>query len=220
MLTDAACGVYYDNIKCGDPLKACGNGFLHRELAEMAFLALFARDVSASLNSRDVVLTAAQLLYNYFHYDLAVFPLPAESGGVTTFSPHDPVCCLRAFLMARESFPDLKLREINCYRLMGLATPRQAKVPSYYPAVVEITGDGMKVTLYCSEDSEKKANYDFLTGIADCLTTALRNAHEHDRVKELSVRDSHTGLYNRSVHEEYWGSMKARGLPRHWQCLY
>jgi len=34
------------------------------------------------------------------------------------------------------------------------------------------------------------------------LTTAIRNAREHDRVKELSLRDSLTGLYNRRILEE------------------
>jgi diguanylate cyclase (GGDEF)-like protein len=208
MFTDTACGIDYDNFKNGDsPFwleenQACGNSFLQRKLAGMAFLASFAREVSASLNSREVVLAAAKLLYNFFHYDLVVFSLSTDCGWMTAFSPLDAAGCMSAFLTARKSYPDLKLREINGYRHLGLATPGQTSVSGNYPVMVEIVGDGMKITIYCGEDAEGMATQDLLTGIAESLTTALRNAREHDRVKELSVRDALTGLYNRRVLEE------------------
>jgi diguanylate cyclase (GGDEF)-like protein len=120
---------------------------------------------------------------------------------------------MNGFLMARESFPELKLLEINGYRHLGLAIPGQAKVSGNYPAVAEIAGDGMKIALYCGEDAEGKATHALLTGIAESLTTALRNAREHDRVKELSVRDSLTGLYNRRVLEEILGVEGSKRSP-------
>jgi hypothetical protein len=119
--------------------------------------------------------------------------------GVIAFSPLDAAGCMRVFLMARENFPELKPKEINGYCHLGLATPGQARISDNYPAVVEIAGDGIKITLYCGEETEGISTNDLLTGISGSLTTALRNAREHDRVKELSVRDSLTGLYTKQM---------------------
>jgi len=208
MFMQTGCGTEYGNCNNADALfwmqerPQCKTSFLHRELAGLTFLASFAREVNASLNSREVVLAAAKLLYNYFHYDLAVFSLPADAGGVTAFSPFDAVGYMRGFLTARESFPELKAKEINGYRHLGLATPGHSRIPGNYPAVVEIAGEGMKIALYCNKEAEGKATHDLMTGVAESLTTALRNAREHDRMKELSVRDTLTGLYNRRVLEE------------------
>jgi len=224
----------------------CEIGSLHRELAGLNFLASFARGVNVSLNPREVVLSAAKLLYSYFQYDLAVFSIPPDSGGVTAFSPFDAVGAMRGFLMARESYPDLKAKEINGYRHLGLVTPRDSRVPVNSPAVVEIAlkakeingyrhlglvtprdsrvpvnspavveiaGEGMKIALYCNEEAERKATHDLLTGIVESLTTALRNAREHDRMKELSVRDALTGLYNRRVLEEFLDVEESKRSP-------
>jgi hypothetical protein len=88
MFTQTVCGTEYGSCKNADVLswlqvgERCETGPLHRELAGLAFLASFAREVGASLNPREVTLAAARHLYNYFHYDLAVFSLPRDSGGV------------------------------------------------------------------------------------------------------------------------------------------
>ncbi len=219
MFMGSGCATEYGNCKNADALfwlqgrQQCETGSLHREIAELAFLASFAREVGASLNSREVVLAAAKLLYNYFHYDLAVFSLPADGGGVTAFSPFDAAGCMNAVLTARESFPELTLQGINGYRHLGLAVPEQARIPGDCPAVVEIAGDGMKIMLFCDEEAEGKGTHDLLTGIAESLTSALGNAREHDRVKELSVRDGLTGLYNRRVLEEILNVEESKRSP-------
>jgi diguanylate cyclase (GGDEF)-like protein len=115
--------------------------------------------------------------------------------------------------MARGSFHGLKLREIKGYRHLGLAAPGQARVSGNCPSVVEIAGEGIKVTLQCGEEAEEKATHDLLTGLAENLTTAMSNALEHDRVKGLAVRDSLTGLYNRSVLEEILAVEKSKRAP-------
>jgi two-component system, cell cycle response regulator len=208
MYMGTGCGKEYGNCKNADALswlsgtQRCETGSLQRELAVLVFLTSFAREVGGSLNSREVVLAAAKSLHNYFQYDLAVFSLPTDLGGVTAFSPLDAAGRMSGFLMARESFPTLRLRKINGYRHLGLADPCQASDSGNCPTVVEIAGGSVNITLYCGEEGDQKATHYLLTGIAESLTTALRNAREHDRVKELSVRDSLTGLYNRRVLEE------------------
>ena len=219
MLTQTSCGTEYGNCRNADALlwsqgkQQCETGFLQRELEGMAFLALFAREVSVSLNSREVAFAAAKLLYDYFHYDIAVFSLYAASGGVMAFSPLDAADFMSGFLMARERFPMLRLGDTNGYSHLGLAAPGKAGITGDSPAVVEIEGDGMKVMLFCGEEAEVKVSPAFLTSIAESLTTALRNAREHDRVKELSVRDSLTGLYNRRVLEEILNVEESKRSP-------
>ena len=219
MFTETRCGIEDGNCKNVDAQfflqgrQQDETNFLHREIAGLTFLSSFAREVGASLNSQDVVLAAAKLLYNYFQYDLAVFSLPADSKRVMAFSPLDNAGRKSRYLMARVSFHGLKLREIKGYSHLGLATPVQARVPGNYPAVVEIAGEGIKVALLCGEEAEEKATHDLLTGLAESLTTAMRNSRELDRVKELSVRDGLTGLYNRRVLEEILWVEKSKRTP-------
>ncbi len=219
MFTKTGCGIEKGNCKNVDALfflqgrQQDETNFLHREIAGLTFLSSFAREVGASLNSRDMVLAAAKLLYNYFRYDLVVFSFPDASKRVMAFSPLNAAGRKSSFLMARESFHSLKLREIKGYRHLGLATPVRARVPDNCPAVVEIAGEGIKVTLQCGEEAEEKATHDLLTGLAESLTTAMRNTLEHDRVKELAVRDSLTGLYNRRVLEEILWMEKSKRTP-------
>jgi diguanylate cyclase (GGDEF)-like protein len=219
MYTETGCGIEYRNSKNADELfflqgrQQDETNFLHREIAGLTFLSSFAREVSASLNSRNVVLAAAKLLYRYFQYDLAVFSFPDDPMRVMAFSPLDAAGRMSSYLMARGSFHGLKLREIKGYSHLGLSTPVQARVPDNCPAIVEIAGEGIKVTLQCGEEAEEKATHDLLTGLAESLTTAMRNTLEHDRVRELAVRDGLTGLYNRCVLEEILGVEESKRAP-------
>lgn len=218
MFMEPCIGIEYGNNKKTDALilsqgmQQRKTASLHREIAGLAFLALFAREVGATLNLREVVLAAAKLLYSYFHYDLAVFSLSSHSGGMTAFSPLDETGCMRVFLMARESFPELKPTEINDYRHLGLATPGQSRI-SGYPNIVEIDGNGMRIALYCGEDAKWKSTRALLTGIAESMATALRNAQAHEKLKELSIRDSLTGLYNRRALEEIMDLERSKRVP-------
>jgi two-component system, cell cycle response regulator len=217
MLTDEEMEIMFMETTCNSGNQGCKNGnppvwlakirqnetrSLQREVAGLGFLAQFAREVSASLNPQDVVLSAAKLLFNYFRYNFAVFSLPADSGGLTAFSPLEASGCRSSLLMAAEQFPGLTYSRINDYRFLDLSTPLQEKDSGDYPIVLDLTDHSGSITLYCGEDTTGQIRQDFLTVVAESLTAALRNAREHDRVKELSVRDALTGLYNRRVLEE------------------
>jgi len=85
MFMETGCGTAYGNCRNAEALiwlqerPQCETGSLHRELAELTFLATFAREIGFSLNSRDVVLAAAKLLYDHFQYYLAVFSRPGRA---------------------------------------------------------------------------------------------------------------------------------------------
>jgi two-component system, cell cycle response regulator len=219
MFMETACSSDNEWCKNGNPLlwldktRQHETRFLQRELAGLGFLALFAREVGATLNPHDVVLSAAKHLYNYFQYNFAVFSLPADSGGLTAFSPLDAVACRSSFLMVAESFPELKSRRINGYRFLDLSTPVVSMDSNTQPLVIELGDNFGTITLYCGEKDAERAERDILTAVAENLTSALRNAREHDRVKELSVRDTLTGLYNRRVLEEILSIEENKRIP-------
>jgi diguanylate cyclase (GGDEF)-like protein len=186
---------------------------LHGKIAGLAFLALFAREVGSSLNPQEVVLSAAKHLHKYFRYNFAVFSLPADCGGVTAFSPLDGAVCRNSFHMVSESFPELRYGRINGYRFLDLPAPLEAMDAGDYPIVLELTDNSGTVTLCCGEEAAGQVRQELLAAVAESLTTALRNAREHERVKELSVRDTLTGLYNRRVLEEILSIEENRRTP-------
>ncbi len=178
----------------------------------MGFLASFARGVGSTLNAREVVGAAAKHLYGYFHYDLAVFSLPENRGRATAFSPQSGADLMNGRFKAGVAFTELKSWEMNGH--VSFNPPKFAGAGAEdRRALVEITGEEMKITLYCAEDAAAKATPAILTGISESLTAALRNAREHERVKELSLRDGLTGLYNRRVLEELLTLEESRRTP-------
>ncbi len=214
MFMEAGCGVTYEirgdagTLLWQQESPQCMNGSLQRRLDGLGFLAQFARGVGASLNPREVVLTAARLLYNYFHYDLARFSLPGDSGKLTVFAPLNTANRAKGFYTTDEGLPELESWEMD-----EGGFQERANCLSDDQAMVEIKGDWIKIILYCSEENAAKASPELLTGIAESLTAALRNAREHERVKELSVRDTLTGLYNRRVLEEILTVEGSRRTP-------
>ncbi len=216
MYMETGCGAAYEYCKNSGSLLSlfekqhCESGMLQKEVAGLGFLASFARGVGSSLNSREVVTAAAKLLYGYFHYDLAVFSLPENSGRLTAFSARSSADLMNRSFTAGGGLPELKSWEMNDHVSID---PRNFGDRGAGRAIVEITGEEMNITLYCAEDSRAKAAPAILTGIAESLTTSLRNAREHERVKELSLRDGLTGLYNRRVLEELLTVEESRRTP-------
>ena len=218
MFTETGCGMEYGNCKNANALfwlqgrQQCETGLLPREYAELAFLASFAREVDASLNSREVVLATAKLLYSYFQYELAVFSLPADSRGVTAFSPLDAAGCMR-FSHGQGGFPRVEIARDKRLSSSGPCHSGTARVPGQLPGDCGNRGQWDEDYALLRRRCRREGTHDLLTGIAESLTTALRNAREHDRVKELSVRDGLTGLYNRRVLEEILNVEESKRNP-------
>jgi diguanylate cyclase (GGDEF)-like protein len=219
MFMETACKHGYENLKYENPLLWVEKNLkletrvLHRELAEMGFLAIFAREVGSSLNSQEVVLTAAKLLFDYFRYNLAVFSFPVEFGGLAAFSPLDASGCKSSYIKATEDFPELEYRGIQGYRFLDLVNPMKGNKADNQLIVIELADISGKIVLFCGEAAAEQATQEILAGIAGSFANAMRNAHEHDKVKELSVRDSLTGLYNRRVLEEVLFIEESKRVP-------
>jgi diguanylate cyclase (GGDEF)-like protein len=176
--------------------------FLHRELAGLGFLATFAKEIGVSLDPDKVLGAAARLLHDYFRYSIAVFHLAEGFGGLTGYSPLDQAGCRRSWLNALKEYPELKYGDINGHGFMGLAAPETAGECFDHQIIIELPDRCGTIRLYCDGEAGELGTRRLLSGIGESLATALKNAREHDRVKELSLRDSLTGLYNRRVLEE------------------
>ncbi|HTP64922.1 MAG TPA: GGDEF domain-containing protein [Geobacteraceae bacterium] len=219
MFMDGGCDTCYENSGYAVSLPWFGEARQEREslmqkkMAGLAFLASFARGVGASLDPREVVLAAAKQLQNFFHYDLAVFTLPADCGGCTAFSPLRKTAQAKALLMTGGVSPELKSWEMKDGRLPAGAVFRGGKGFINKQSAVEISGDGFMISLFCAADDSAEATPELLTALAENLTAALGNAREHEKVKELSLRDALTGLYNRRVLEEILSVEESRRNP-------
>jgi len=177
------------------------NVLLQRELSNLNFLVAFTRDVSSSLNLKEVLDSAAKLLYNYFNYSFALFSIK-DLDGPKVYSPLDSTECKKGWLRWANRLPLLRHRDIIGYRFLGLASPLQEADSNSSEVKIELPESFGSITLYCSGESAALATRPVLTGIGESLVTAIKNAREHNRVKELSLRDGLTGLYNRRVLEE------------------
>jgi diguanylate cyclase (GGDEF)-like protein len=74
--------------------------------------------------------------------------------------------------------------------------------PADHEVTIELADNCGIIRIFCSEERACLGTNGFRRMIGESLAAALKNAREHDRVKELSLRDGLTGLYNRRVLEE------------------
>lgn len=165
--------------------------------AEFDFLIGFARNVTANLETSQVVMAAAKALYEYAPYDSIVFSLAPGAGGVHIISPQADCWHIRSssetvLNTGRGGFSGRPLR------------------------FVELPCAAGSIAICCKQKSAALLSDLFLSSFAECLVIALRNAQEHGRVKELAIRDALTGLYNRRGLEEM---LRAEELRRNQSTL-
>lgn len=158
------------------------------QLEEARFVSSFTAAVCASLEVDGICSVAARALYDYAAYYRIVFAFSAESGiGTIVFSP----ALLRGILEVRPKVtvdapcphPPLSQGPLTCEHLElqdGLGA-----VSIYYKA-----GQGAPFS-----DALR-------TDIAACFSQAIRNALEHRAMKDLAMRDSLTGLFNRRIFDD------------------
>jgi len=162
-----------------------------RQLSEARFLAAFCCAVYGQREPKQVCATAAACLHDYFGYRQAQFAFAAPEVEDICFQPVLRVGG-RQGRAARIAAP-LKKRT---YSVAG------GSADSGYDITVQLpTGLGDLRLLEAGPESHL-ASGDFLQGIGECLGSALATALEYQRLQELSLRDSLTGLLNRRAFEE------------------
>jgi diguanylate cyclase (GGDEF)-like protein len=175
---------------------------MRRNLKEMSFMADFFRSVTASLITEEVLETAARKIYEYFRYNLLVVTLttgPDER--IMAFSPRDIEKAPDDLQAILRNYVGLRAHDVKGYRSLGLEGPEGSLVfgNTNYLELPMNTGT---VTVYSEFNFINHFSDEMLQGLMESFGAALRNSLEYGKVKELSMRDGLTGLFNRRVLEE------------------
>jgi diguanylate cyclase (GGDEF)-like protein len=165
-----------------------------QQLAEARFLASFCCAVYGERDPKRVCATAAQWLHDYFNYRQAQFSFAVPEVQNVSFQPAAP-------LKGRDHLPRLTAVTPASMTKRSFSVAG-GKTDSGYDITVQFpTGLG-NLRLVQAVQVRQTASGDFLQGIGECLGSALEKALEYQKLQELSLKDSLTGLLNRRAFEE------------------
>lgn len=175
---------------------------MRRNLKEVSFMADFFRSITASLNTDDVLEMAARKIYEYFRYNLMVVTLRAGSEErIKAFTPRNLEDAPDDLSVILRSYVGLRPHDVKGFRSLGLDGP-EGSLAFGNTNYLELPMNLGSVTIYSEFNFVNHFSDDMLQGLMECFGTALRNSLEYGKVKELSMRDGLTGLFNRRVLEE------------------
>jgi two-component system cell cycle response regulator len=172
---------------------------LRRSLKESTLIADFCTMVTVSLLPEEVILAAARKMYEYFQYKLMVFsPGANDDEHSEGFYPGDPSMQEEELKTLLHIFPGLKKESVKGYTSLGLGCP-DGHTDSGFENFFELPLMMGSVAFITDSDLNCAFSPSFLDKIMKIFAKALQNAREYGRVKEQSMRDSLTGLFNRRV---------------------
>jgi len=175
---------------------------LRQSLKESMMIADFCTTVTASLLPEKVLLAAAKKLYEYFAYKFMVVSYDATADFYQeAFYPGDIEKAPGELKTLLGVFPELKKKDIRGYKSLGLPCPGEHEVSGNENCCSRPFAKGA-VTFVTDSDLNQVFSPSFIDKILESFAVALQNAREFGRVKEQSMRDSLTGLFNRRVLDE------------------
>ncbi len=173
-----------------------------RNLKELSFMADFFRSVTSSLITEEVLEVAARKIYEYFRYNLMVVTLTAGAEErIMAYSPRDIENAPEDLAAILRNYVGLRAHDVKGYRILGLEGPEGSLVfgnTNY----LELPLNLGSITVYSEFNFINHFSDAMLQGLMESFAAALRNSLEYGKVKELSMRDGLTGLFNRRVLEE------------------
>jgi len=175
---------------------------LRRNLKEMAFMADFSRSVTSSLILEEVLTSAARKIYEYFQYNLLVVTL--SMGGeerIMAFSPRDIGGSSEDMSAILSIYSGLRAHDVKGYRCLGLETPAGSLIFGN-TNFLELPQNQGNVTIYSEFNFVSHFSDAMLQGMMESFGASLRNSIEFEKMKDLSMKDGLTGLFNRRVLEE------------------
>jgi two-component system cell cycle response regulator len=175
---------------------------LRRDVRELRRVADFCTSVTSFLDPDEVLTAAAKKLHEYFHYSLLIFSLNDQAGtNAVAFYPG----CIGDVTEHHKNiisiFPGLKIENIKGYETLGISLPHRREIGGYVDCF-ELPLDMGFMRIITDGNMSENHSPAFLPRILETLAIAIKNAIEFGRVREDSMRDSLTGLYNRRVLEE------------------
>lgn len=174
---------------------------LKQQLNEAVFLGRFMGAISATLEPADICAIASRWLYDYVPYLRIIFALSPKllneplvySPGVAKDTAIDP------------TLPEITQRSMpSLFSSFGsLSMICTADGDSYCQRHCLELSDAMGyVLIYFDDSSSGRFSTCFLSNLKENFSYVLKNALEHNKLKELAMRDSLTGLFNRRVFDE------------------
>lgn len=181
---------------------------LRREVDDLSFLARLGREVSATLDLETTLSTSARLLYQNFRFNRMEFAF-SELFGIprTLYSALDE----KGTAFRSSSCGKGRAPKVRGYRSIGLAEPKKKKGGGR-DVHITLPGEGGSIILYSALLAGGGTD-SFLTSVGEIVFFAVKNALAYRAIKELSHRDSLTGLFNRRMLEERLDLEKERCEP-------
>lgn len=175
---------------------------MRRNLKEMSFMADFFRSVTSSIILEEVLATAARKIYEYFRFNLMVVHLATGTEERSmAFTPLDIVERPVSLSAILDNNAGLRIHDVKGYASLGLDRPEGS--PAFGNTnYLEIPMRLGSVTVYSEFNLISHFSDAMLQGMMESFATALKNSLEYEKLKDLSMRDGLTGLFNRRVLEE------------------
>ena len=173
---------------------------LKQQLNEAVFLGRFLGAIGSTLNPSDICAIASRWLYDYIPYLRIIFALSPNllaqpviySPGIGRDISIDPAAPDDMADYAPDFFRGLNSVSMICSGDMFVCQRH----------TVQLADNMGFIVIYFDAETSGKFSACFLTNLRDNFSHALKNALEHNKVKELAMRDSLTGLFNRRVFDE------------------
>ncbi len=175
---------------------------LRKNLKELNLLADFSTSVMSCLKLDDVLTAAAWKFHEYFQYKLLVYSEKPDSYA-NSFAFYTGRMEMKSTVQIDiiERCPGLKPENIMGYDALGLSTPRSHDIAGINTCY-ELPLDMGFVWITTERDLLENHSDIFIKRLLETMAICLRNACDYQRVKNQSMRDSLTGLFNRRVLEE------------------
>lgn len=174
-----------------------------KQIEDADFLAGFVRAINSSLEIESLYAAAARWLYDHLKFNVIVFePFVSRSGSKPkAFASICKSSCRSELVELTRIFNGLILDEIEGHESLGLPNSRSGRVFNSC-IYMNLPDDMGNIALFWGEDACRNMTDVLLNNICDCFASALKNSLKYEALKELSMRDSLTGLFNRRVLEE------------------
>lgn len=169
---------------------------LESQLKEANFISRFMAATTASLEPKDICSIAARQIFDYFPYRGIVFSLTDDFGleplvfspGEKSLQPHQ----LSLSERSKEFRPD---ESLNGHYIFNSVSKESG-------IEIEIPGDLGSIKLHYHPKNAIRLSKPSLATLATHFSCILSNALAHSKLKDLAMKDSLTGLFNRRIFDE------------------
>jgi diguanylate cyclase (GGDEF)-like protein len=172
---------------------------LERQLREANFISRFMAATTASLEPKDICSIAARHIFDFFPYRGIVFSLSPDFGlDPLLFSPADKSLQLQQLTCSDRSKNFMLDNDLSGTFFLDTRSGEKS-------VEIEIPGELGVVQLYYHSKDSVRMSLPSLSALAAYFSCTLSNALAHSKLKEMAMKDSLTGLFNRRIFDELLG---------------